>query len=269
MHDPRVGRFFAVDPLSAQYPHNSPYAFSENRVIDGIELEGLEINLHNSDSDPMLFKLANNNEDNSAIHIYAHGGQSSVMDERNSEKITRLKTTNEIEKVILESQEKDKWTSRTKEKPVIVVLHSCRTGRVITKDGKKIESSIAEKLSKKPNSIIVAPDERNVSKDYIFFDKELGPYKYSNIDENGTYKKYKEGKNDAIGHPIPDSERTNIPGNWIIYQGGKEIGRMPSSNPPTGDEVKKYLENIGKLNQEQKNEENNKDFVPVGISEKM
>ena len=42
MHDPRVGRFFAVDPLFRTYPHNSPYAFAENRVIDGIELEGLE-----------------------------------------------------------------------------------------------------------------------------------------------------------------------------------------------------------------------------------
>lgn len=35
-------RFFAIDPLSPEYPHNSPYAFSENRVIDGVELEGLE-----------------------------------------------------------------------------------------------------------------------------------------------------------------------------------------------------------------------------------
>ena len=42
MHDPRVGRFFAVDPLFRRYPYNSPYAFSENRVIDAIELEGLE-----------------------------------------------------------------------------------------------------------------------------------------------------------------------------------------------------------------------------------
>jgi RHS repeat-associated protein len=42
MHDPRVGRFFAIDPLASKYPHNSPYAFSENRVIDGVELEGLE-----------------------------------------------------------------------------------------------------------------------------------------------------------------------------------------------------------------------------------
>lgn len=42
MHDPRIGRFFAVDPLAMNYPHNSVYAFSENRVMDGVELEGLE-----------------------------------------------------------------------------------------------------------------------------------------------------------------------------------------------------------------------------------
>ena len=42
MHDPRLGRFFAVDPLSDLYSWNSPYAFSENNVIHAIELEGLE-----------------------------------------------------------------------------------------------------------------------------------------------------------------------------------------------------------------------------------
>ncbi len=42
MHDPRIGRFFATDPLEKKYSWNSPYAFSENRVIDAIELEGLE-----------------------------------------------------------------------------------------------------------------------------------------------------------------------------------------------------------------------------------
>ena len=35
-------RFGAIDPLAAKYPHNSSYAFSENRVIDGVELEGAE-----------------------------------------------------------------------------------------------------------------------------------------------------------------------------------------------------------------------------------
>jgi RHS repeat-associated protein len=42
MHDPRIGRFLSIDPLFKDYPYNSPYAFSENRVIDGIDLEGLE-----------------------------------------------------------------------------------------------------------------------------------------------------------------------------------------------------------------------------------
>lgn len=42
MHDPRLGRFFAVDPLFKEYPFNSPYAFSENFVIAGTEIEGLE-----------------------------------------------------------------------------------------------------------------------------------------------------------------------------------------------------------------------------------
>jgi len=47
MHDARVGRFLSLDPLSKTYPWNSPYAFSENRVIDGLELEGLEyISIH-------------------------------------------------------------------------------------------------------------------------------------------------------------------------------------------------------------------------------
>ena len=42
MHDPRIGRFFAVDPLASKFPHNSSYAFSENSVIGFVELEGLE-----------------------------------------------------------------------------------------------------------------------------------------------------------------------------------------------------------------------------------
>ena len=60
MHDPRIGRFFAVDPLFRSYPHNSPFAFSENVVINAVELEGLEkkivthgvkvVSEHNDDS---------------------------------------------------------------------------------------------------------------------------------------------------------------------------------------------------------------------------
>jgi RHS repeat-associated protein len=42
VHDTRLGRFLSVDPLMHEFVFNSPYAFSENRVIDACELEGLE-----------------------------------------------------------------------------------------------------------------------------------------------------------------------------------------------------------------------------------
>jgi len=37
--DNRIGRFGSIDPLFKEFPWNSSYAFSENRLIDGTELE--------------------------------------------------------------------------------------------------------------------------------------------------------------------------------------------------------------------------------------
>ena len=42
MSDPRLVRFWSVDPLYKKYPFWSTYAFSGNRLIDSKELEGLE-----------------------------------------------------------------------------------------------------------------------------------------------------------------------------------------------------------------------------------
>jgi RHS repeat-associated protein len=47
MHDPRIGRFFTIDPLAAKYPWYTPYQFSGNKVIHMVELEGLEEALPN------------------------------------------------------------------------------------------------------------------------------------------------------------------------------------------------------------------------------
>ncbi len=41
-HDLQIGRFTQIDPLSDKYEYNSTYAFSENKVTNHIELEGLE-----------------------------------------------------------------------------------------------------------------------------------------------------------------------------------------------------------------------------------
>jgi RHS repeat-associated protein len=42
MHDPRVGRFFAVDPLAAKFAGWSPYAFCYNSPINVIDPDGRE-----------------------------------------------------------------------------------------------------------------------------------------------------------------------------------------------------------------------------------
>ncbi len=69
MHDPRIGRFFAVDPLAGTYPWNSPYAFSENVVINAIEFEGLES--QNVTNDPRLdFKALLNNPKYEGLTVF-------------------------------------------------------------------------------------------------------------------------------------------------------------------------------------------------------
>ncbi|MDX1718528.1 MAG: DUF6443 domain-containing protein [Salegentibacter mishustinae] len=42
MSDPSIGRFWQIDPLAEDYTYNSTYAFQENKLGSGIELEGLE-----------------------------------------------------------------------------------------------------------------------------------------------------------------------------------------------------------------------------------
>jgi len=42
IYDSRLGRFLSTDPLEKEYSWNSPYAFAENRPIDGKDLEGKE-----------------------------------------------------------------------------------------------------------------------------------------------------------------------------------------------------------------------------------
>jgi|GEM_PF-1072243 len=43
MSDPAIGRFWQIDPLAEDYTYNSTYAFQENKMGMGVELEGLEL----------------------------------------------------------------------------------------------------------------------------------------------------------------------------------------------------------------------------------
>lgn len=62
VHDPRIGRFLSVDPLTASYPFYTPYSFSGNRVIDAVELEGLEPEIGAGTVDVGSYEIASDNE---------------------------------------------------------------------------------------------------------------------------------------------------------------------------------------------------------------
>jgi RHS repeat-associated protein len=42
MYNPRIGRFFNVDPLTKKFPELTPYQFASNTPIQAIDLDGLE-----------------------------------------------------------------------------------------------------------------------------------------------------------------------------------------------------------------------------------
>jgi hypothetical protein len=42
LYNPAIGKFLNVDPIGAQYPMLTPYQFSNNRPIDGVDLDGFE-----------------------------------------------------------------------------------------------------------------------------------------------------------------------------------------------------------------------------------
>ncbi|MFH6996045.1 RHS repeat-associated core domain-containing protein [Flavobacterium sp. FlaQc-48] len=75
IHDPRIGRFFAIDPLTKKYPWYTPYSFSGNKVIQFVELEGLEESGTNAGSVIMsiLFPLPSKIKNNPQRYPGAHG----------------------------------------------------------------------------------------------------------------------------------------------------------------------------------------------------
>ena len=84
MHDPRVGRFFAVDPLEKGYPYYTPYSFSGNVLIHAIELEGKE----------PLTEFTNTNP--GVVYFNTQTTQSGILFVTNDKLIRRDLTTNEI-----------------------------------------------------------------------------------------------------------------------------------------------------------------------------
>ena len=66
--DPALGRFWQIDPLAEDYVYNSTYAFQENKLGMGTELEGKELQLA-----PWLLKDAAKNSNGVGAHALGFG----------------------------------------------------------------------------------------------------------------------------------------------------------------------------------------------------
>jgi RHS repeat-associated protein len=59
-YDPAIARFVTIDPLATEYVYNSTYAFQENKLGLGIELEGAELLKRMKDGIKQFFTGTNN-----------------------------------------------------------------------------------------------------------------------------------------------------------------------------------------------------------------
>ncbi len=238
-HQPDIGRFFNVDPLSEKYYYNSPYAFSENRVIDGIELEGLEVVLlKDSQKNAPITKTANNgnyadNAKTKTIHVFAHGNTSAFFNEKGKKGETTITTGAQLNKIL--NQSSPLWKDSKSKEGFTVVIHSCRTGRSTTDEKGNTVPSVTQKMSgsKEMQGVnLVAPTERD------FFSgsgsgKEMGPLVAKNTDSNtGDYlpgtPKEQQG--------IP----TNTMGNWNTFNGGQLTDQHNGNWSPGGASFGSY-----------------------------
>ena len=227
LEDSRIGRFLSVDPLASKFPWNSNYAFSENRVIDGVELEGLEVYLLN-DKAPMDkaiiegFKNSENNSefDKSAIHVYCHSFPTKILGP------TGFVYPEDFGKLL--SQYDDRFKNRKNGEEIVIVIHGCRSGRLTKNSKGEFAPSFAQQVSILEHCVVIAPDERN----YVG-SKEFGPFVTKGEDANGDMSKEALKSN-------PEKLATGQRGHWNVYKNGKLISQydgswIPKSKPSFWD----------------------------------
>lgn len=234
-YDPAIGRFMSIDPLSEKYAYQSHYNFSENRVIDGFELEGLEVILLNptKSSSTEQQKAADQRivngtksipSSDTMITVTGHGNPKYLMNDVRGQKINNGEQLNAVL-----NRNSDSWKNKESGEGMTVVLYSCRTGSdVKDKEGNTIDQSVAQKISASDefkDVEIIAPDQR------VYFTED-GPV--------GTYEAKYAGPNDEYKADAPDRSRSETPGNWNVFKNGELIRSYqgdwkPNENPSFSD----------------------------------
>lgn len=216
LEDPRLNRFFSPDPLSPNFPHNSPYAFSENRLIDGIEFEGLEVVLvNNAGLNKIIYSAGMKEKDKKAIHVFAHANPRLIANGKGTS-VVRYPDAVSFKKML--DEKSDQWRGKKTGEQTVIVLHACESGKSVVDEFGNEVKPIAMKISEAKefkDVIVIAPDEEIVftsEKDKPETAKEVGPRKL---------QKQPDGSFKIIGM-----------GNWHIFKNGNQIDIKPGDWNP-------------------------------------
>lgn len=196
------GVFLLLTRWQQTFPWNSPYAFSENRVIDGIELEGLEVVLVNPETEPGFYSGGMEYTENSAVHISAHGNSSGFVN-RSADLSTKaefVETKREFEAVL---QKSDNYETLKETGKLVVVLHSCNVA-----SGK---NNFVQKMSKEYGATVIGPDA------FLRFNSSghIGP---------------RVNRASAVREGVPDYK-----GSWMVYTQGVLTGVYDADWSPTAN----------------------------------
>lgn len=236
-YDTTIARFINVDPLSEKYAYQSHYNFSENRVMDGIELEGLEVVLLKDSAHNQPVKLAANSgqyKDNpytKTIHVFAHGNPSEFYNDFGKEGETTINSGKILNNTL--NSTSTLWKNSKNKEGFTIVIHACRTGRyTLDKDGNFVDP-VAAKISASKEMMgvaIVAPDERD---GFSAKGNEIGPQRTKYVDFNADY----------LFKSSPQGQQTRQFGNWNTFMYGHLIYQTSGNNVPKNRVV------IGKLSE--------------------
>jgi hypothetical protein len=233
----------SIDPLSEKYAHQSHYNFSENRVIDGRELEGLEVQLINPTksasneqqkvADQRIVNGSKNiPNSNTMVTVTGHGSPTGLSNDVRGGRINDGKGLNAVL-----NRNSDAWKNKESGEGMTVVLYSCRTGADVKgKDGKSVGQSVAQKISASEEFLdveVIAPDQRV----YFTEDGPIGAFEAKNAGANDEYKRDSEGNTKS-------KERSSTPGNWNVFKNGEKVRSYqgdwkPTNNPSWWDNLTK------------------------------